>query len=395
VDGDEGNRVTATAPPAVRYPLARVTYGPEEIASVTGTLVEGRTTMGPRVAAFEAAFAEEIGAVHGVMVNSGSSADLLAAFSLGPPKKGLDEVLVPAVTWPTQVWACLLAGYRVRLVDTDPHTLQMDLDDLERKITWRSAAVFPVHVLGACGHLTRLLDIAQRSGLAVLEDCCEALGTRYWGKHVGTFGSAGAFSFFFSHLLSTMEGGMVTTDDAGRARMLRLWRSHGWDANPQRPFHFPTWGLNVRPTEVQGAFGLVQLGRMAGFLEARRRNHERLTATTVLRFPELLRGASVVVGCEPAWHGFPLTVREGAPFTKAELCRYLDARGVETRPLIAGNLARQPGVEADKRILTSPLPGADAVHERAFYIGLASHDDEDGAGYVGECVRDFVLKGER
>jgi CDP-6-deoxy-D-xylo-4-hexulose-3-dehydrase len=240
-----------------------------------------------------------------------------------------------------------------------------------------------------------LAGLCASHELDLVEDCCEALGTRWKGRHVGTFGAAGAFSFFFSHVLSTMEGGMVVTDDPGTARLLRLWRNHGWEPQPGQHFAFPTWGMNLRPTEVQGAFGTVQLGKLPEFLGARSRNFVLLATVTCDEYEEVFHPAPYVEGCDPAWHAFPLTVRADAGFTKHELCAYLESRGVETRPLIAGNLARQPALREESRVLAGDLPGADAVHERAFYLGLASEDDPEGTGYVGECVRDFVEKGAR
>jgi CDP-6-deoxy-D-xylo-4-hexulose-3-dehydrase len=247
----------------------------------------------------------------------------------------------------------------------------MDPVDLDRKRTWRTRAVFATHVLGACGSMDVLAGLCASHELDLVEDCCEALGTRWRGKHVGTFGVAGAFSFFFSHVLSTMEGGMVVTDDPATARLLRLWRNHGWEPQPGQHFSFPTWGMNLRPTEVQGAFGKVQLGKLPMFLSARTRNFGRLEAWTSLRYSALL-SPRPPEGCEPAWHAFPLMVAKDAGFTKHELCAYLEQRGVETRPLIAGNLARQPALQEESRVLSGDLPGADAVHDRAFYIGLAS-----------------------
>lgn len=374
-----------------RYPLAHVTYGEEEVAAVNAALLEGRTTMGPRVAAFEAAFAQKVGARHAIMVNSGSSADLLCAFGLGPPFPGLDEILVPAVTWPTQVWSCVMAGYKVRLVDVDPSTLQMDMDDLEKKISLRTRAIFAVHVLGNTCDLDRLMAIAKTHSLPVLEDCCEALGTTWKGQYAGTFGQAAAYSFFFSHLLSTMEGGMVVTNDTKAARLYRLWRSHGWEPKPTNHFSFPTWGLNVRPTELQGAFGGVQLGKMDAFLAAREKNYVALLLdTTDPHCPWLESIRWNTTDCLPGWHGFPIIVTPEAPFTKHDLCAFMEARGIETRPLIAGNLAKQPAVMADTRILCGPLPGADAVHDRAFYIGLASFDDEEGTQYVANTIDAFM-----
>lgn len=370
-----------------RYPLAQVTYGEAEIGAVLATLRAGQTTCGPEVANFEDRFAQYVGREHAVMVNSGSSADLLIAYGLGHASIG-DEVLVPAVTWPTQVWSCVMAGYIVRLVDADPNTLQMDLDDLERKIGPRTKAIFPVHVLGACGDMDRLVSIAATHNLKVIEDCCEALGTRWRGQHVGTFGQAAAFSFFFSHVLNTMEGGMVVCDDDATAREYRLRRSHGWEPTKDHRFWFPTWGLNVRPTELQGAFGNVQMGKLTGHIQNRLQNAWRLS----LWVPnEHIRGIQTLSQCSPSWHAFPLMVEEGAPFTRDDLCRYLDEHGIETRPIIAGNLVRQPAMWDEVRIHHDRLlPGADAIHDRGLYLGLASFDDVEGTAYVADVIGVFM-----
>lgn len=372
-----------------RYPLARVSYGAEEIAAVVATLEAGRTTMGPRVAEFERRFAASVGAKHAVMVNSGSSADLLLAMGLVTPDPH-GEILVPAVTWPTQVWACVLAGYTVRLVDVDPATLQFDAADLEAKITPRTQALFPAHILGNVGDMDRLIELSERHGLPVIEDCCEALGAEWMGRPVGTFGAAGAFSFFFSHLISTMEGGMLVTESPDAARCYRLWRSHGWEPKPGEHFHFSTWGMNLRPTELQGAFGVAQLDRFDGFLEARRSNFCRLDDAIFCHVPDCFEPVVTLSGCIPAWHAYPFMVNPDAPFTKHHLCAHLEQRGIETRPIVAGNLARQPAVAHHPKVIAGPLPGADAVHERGFYIGLANFDDPEGTGYVAEVLDDFI-----
>jgi CDP-6-deoxy-D-xylo-4-hexulose-3-dehydrase len=369
-----------------RYPLAHVNYGAEEIDAIVATLVSGRTTAGPRVTEFEQTFAQYVGRKHAVMVNSGSSADLLLAFGLGPDRPG-DEILVPAVTWPTQVSACLAAGYRVRLVDVDPSTLQFNVDDVESKVNTYTRAVFPVHVLGAVGRMDELCKVADLNDLAVIEDCCEALGSTWQGQHVGTFGDAAAFSFFFSHLITTMEGGMVVTDDAEYERKCRLTRTHGWEPVEDEYFHFPQWGFNLRPTELQGAFGNIQIGRIEEFKAARQRNFERLAINLPWGW---ITGINVNEDCEPAWHGFPIMLASDAPFTKKALCRYLNQQEVETRPIIAGNLARQPAAMNDPHVIGGHLPGADAVHERGFYIGLASFDDPEGTAHVVETISGFL-----
>ena len=366
----------------MRYPLAYVSYDEHEIDAVYDALIEGRTTAGPRVEAFEVMFAKHVGRKHAVMVNSGSSADLLVAHGLGPSEIG-DEVLLPAVTWPTQIWACIMAGYTVRLVDVDPATLQMDVASLGRLLSSRTRAVFLVHALGKVGDM----DMIRRlSPVTLIEDCCEAMGSTWRGKHVGTFGQAAAFSFFFSHLLSTMEGGMVVCDDD--PRLYRLWRSHGWEPTKEYHFWFPTWGYNVRPTELQGAFGVVQMGKIAAFKANRAANYRRLAERTYERYPDVFQGVTVAPECDPAWHGFPLLVKP--PISKRQLCEWLEDHGIETRPIIAGNFARQPVALKTPKVLSGMLPGADRIHDTGFYIGLASFDDHEGTSYVGDALDEFL-----
>lgn len=371
----------------MRYPLAQISYGEEEIDAVVDTLRDGRTTAGPRVTEFEQAFASYVGRERAVMVNSGSSADLLLAFGLDHTSND-DEILVPAVTWPTQVSSCLAAGYQVRLIDVDPKTLNFSLPDVQKKMSTRVKAIFPAHILGNMGDMGGLVSLANQTGVPIIEDCCEALGSTWRGKHVGTFGKAAAFSFFFSHLITTMEGGMVVCGNEQDERGYRLMRTHGWEPIADEYFHFPSWGFNLRPTELQGAFGTVQIARANSFLWARKRNYDRLLSRT--DYPGIFASVTILPNAEPAWHGFPLMLTEDAPFTRKTLARHLESHGIETRPIVAGNLARQPAALFDPRIYTGRLPGADQVHEMGMYIGLASYDDEDGTAYVGQVIRDFM-----
>jgi CDP-6-deoxy-D-xylo-4-hexulose-3-dehydrase len=187
-----------------------------------------------------------------------------------------------------------------------------------------------------------------------------------------------------------MEGGIVVTNDGRAARLYRLWRNHGWEPKAREHFYFPTWGMNLRPTELQGAFGGVQLDKMQDFREAREENYTALLLDAIDPHSEWLQTAEVLPRCAPAWHGFPILVNADAPFDKADLCAFMEARGIETRPLIAGNLARQPAVLADNRVICGALPGADFVHNHAFYIGLASFDDHEGTQYVADTIDAFM-----
>jgi len=377
-----------------KYPLAHVNYGTEEIEEVLDTLRSGQTTCGPRVRRFEQQFGEYVDAPYATMVNSGSSADLVVALGLGKPEYR-DEILISAVTWPTQVWACLMAGYRVKLVDVDPDTLQINTADALSKIDRHTKGIFLVHLMGAVGDLDPFLKIQNKNDLSltIIEDCCEALGATWKGQHVGTFGAASAFSFFFSHLLSTMEGGMVVTRDEHLGHDHKLLRNHGWEPMKDYRYWFPSWGQNLRPTEVQAAFGNVQMTKLDAFRAARKRNVAHLAERTYERYPDWLQGCRVLPECEPSWHGFPLMVTTTAPFGRDALCAYLEEQGIETRPIVAGNLARQPAIcqHADK-IATGPLTGADMIHDFGFYIGTPSFDDDHGVEYVGSTIDTYMRR---
>lgn len=369
-----------------KYPLAHPNYGEDEIQAVVDTLRAGRTTCGPRVQEFERQFASYVGSKQAVMVNSGSSADLLVAFGLGEPDHR-DEILIPAVTWPTQVWSCLTAGYKVRLIDVDPVTLQMNTNDLARNVSDKTRAVFLVHLLGCVGDIDLIKRIIKPYDIDIIEDCCESLGSRWRGQHVGTFGNASAFSFFFSHLLNTMEGGMVVTNSDDKP--YRLLRSHGWEPQPDCRFWFPTWGFNLRPMEIQGAFGCTQMAKLKTFHAARHHNARLLTEIICTENSSWLRTAAVLPDCEPVFHGFPILTWDAT--LKAPLCSYLEQHGIETRPIVAGNLARQHAVTDmhSGRVMYGPLTGADVIHDCGFYIGVSSFNDDNGIAHVSDVLSSF------
>jgi CDP-6-deoxy-D-xylo-4-hexulose-3-dehydrase len=368
---------------AFRYPLAVATYGVEEVLGALESMTTFRTTMWSKTQDFENSFADRFGAREAVMVNSGSSADLLMAFALRDARFGGlevgDEVLAPAVTWPTQIWSLLMAGFKVKLVDVDPETLNISLDDLERKIGSRTRAISMVHLMGNTADLDRVVQIAAKHSLVLLEDACEALGASWRGKPVGSFGQAGSFSFFFSHHMVTMEGGMIATNSGEYAEHLRLLRAHGWTRNLRHPpeaqagldsrYQFDNWGFNVRPTELNAAFGLVQLGRFEGF-QAQRKKAADYAIARISLLAEWLSPMRIreETGC--SWFAFPVLVNPEAPFTRSELVSHLETQGIETRPVVAGNLGRQPAVQRLVGISTGSLPGADSVHEYGFYLGI-------------------------
>ena len=379
------------------YRLAADTLGTGEIEAAKAVLDSGQLTMGRHVREFEAAFADWVGADHAVMVNSGSSANLLVVDAFLHPTTGAprlaqgDEVLVPALAWPTTVWPLVQLGLVPVFADVDSSTLALDLGSAEAMLGPRTRGLFLIHPLGRAADVREVADFCAQHGLALLEDSCESLGAHSAGAHVGTVGEAGTFSFYFSHHISTIEGGMIVTGNQGMADDLRGLRAHGWirdrtdkdnwtNAHPELDprFLFATMGYNVRPTEIQGAIGAVQLQRLDAMLLARdalaRTVHGWLRET--VPWLELI-GADSLGASPPAdrrgrrnsWMTLPLRVRLGAPLSRARVVQHLEDAGVETRPLIAGNLVRHPAVRPLEHRAPRSMPVADSLLHDAFMIG--------------------------
>ena len=379
--------------PQYWFPLAIATYDEDEVMEAIESMCTFRTTMWDKTQRFEEAFGE-LHDAEAIMVNSGSSADLLSSFLLhersGGQLKTGDEVLVSAVTWPTQVWSLSMAGFVPRFVDVNPNTLNIDLQDLRRQINPRTKALALVHLMGNSSPMSEIKGICDQNGMALIEDCCESLLTESDGQKVGTFGESGTFSFFFSHQITTMEGGMIITRNLDHAERLRLLRAHGWSRNLKAKtantsgiderYTFLSWGFNVRPTELQAGFGLIQLARLPQFMAAREKNAAYLM-DTINQFQTTLRPMLVNQDVKCSWFTFPILVNKDAPFSRNDLTSFLENNGVETRPIVAGNLSRQPAIEKFPELQRDDLPGADEVHDCGFYIGIHPVD------YAAEICR--------
>jgi CDP-6-deoxy-D-xylo-4-hexulose-3-dehydrase len=292
-----------------------------------------------------------------------------------------------------------MAGFKVQLVDVDPATLNVSIDDLPRHAP-TAGAISLVHLMGNPAPMQPVLDLCASHNLALIEDCCESLGATWNGTHVGNFGRGGAFSFFFSHHMTTMEGGMVTLPDRESADRVRVLRAHGWLRNVSGPapelagldidprYAFVNWGFNVRPTELQAGFGLRQLEKLPAF-NARRAELSARVFAWVDRSGWLTR-PRVEAAAEPCWMALPLMVTPGAPFSRRDITAHLEAAGVETRPIVTGNVARQPAASLFPSLGAGPLPGADAVHARGFYIGLSPLSPDSAVDRLIETLEDFV-----
>lgn len=371
-------------PPDDECPLSMPLYGSEEVMRALDGLLEQRVTMGAQVAAFERQFAEFIGSEHAIMVNSGSSANLIAISVLcqRAVENGLrpgDEVIVPAVTWSTTVAPILQLGCVPVLVDIDEETLNLRPESVEQARSDRTKAIMPVHLLGNPVDMAPLMQAADRHGMWVIEDTCESLGSEIAGKKVGSFGHFGTFSFYFSHHITTIEGGMVVTDDRQLADLARSLRAHGWsrdmsnrpELERQNPdidpyFLFVNVGYNLRPTEMQAAFGQVQLGRLDQFNRQRRHNAQVLD-DALAKYGDRLRLVSEQEGGRSTWFGFSVILRDAA--TRLALRDHLEARKIATRPIVAGNLAAQPAFRDNPHRIVGDLATATSIAERGLFIG--------------------------
>jgi CDP-6-deoxy-D-xylo-4-hexulose-3-dehydrase len=248
--------------------------------------------------------------------------------------------------------------------------------------------------------MDRVTSICRKHDLVLIEDCCEALGASFKGQLVGTFGIAGSFSFFFSHHITTMEGGMIICRDQPLSDLFRLLRAHGWarntkyvQAEPQDDldprYMFLNWGFNVRPTELQAGFGLEQLRRWPAFLSQRLQNVAYFQSY-LNRHNDLMRLMQVAPDAQCSWLALPIVLTPECPFKKAAFLAYLETQGVETRPIVAGNLARQPVCQLYPELQASNLPGADVIHERGFYLGLHPFEAKQNLDRLAETFEQFI-----
>ncbi len=381
-------RMAEAPPQKYAHPLGYSTWTSDEVMAAMDCLCDQRTTMWEKCEAFENQFAAYLGIDNAVMLNSGSSADLvmmLAAIELGILKPG-DEILIPAVTWPTQAWAAIQAGLSVRLVDVDVHTLNATAEAYAAAVTPKTKALFLVHLMGNPCDMKEINNVADQHHLDIFEDCCEALGASYNGQKVGTFGVASTFSFFASHHISTMEGGMISTRYREFAEQCRLLRAHGWardlksgddaevlqryGAVEDTRYLFLGKGFNFRPTELQGAIGQIQLAKLDTMNAWREHNARRIAENFRGTNEHIVEPLFANYKAKPAWFALPFVLKEGLPYTRKDVAAYLNQYGVDTRPIVGGNLARHPAFWKYPNMAADALSGANAIHDRGLYVGL-------------------------
>ena len=383
----------------MKIPLASSGLRDSDVAAVIQVLKSGNLTMGQEVKKFEKKMADYLKVKHFIMVNSGSSANLLMIEALMRPARSKpilnpgDSILVPAIAWPTTIWPLIQLGLNPLFVDIDPETLALNLvaaQDLIDSSRIPVKGIFPIHPLGRAIPPSKLSDFSSKNELVLINDVCESLGSWSEGAHAGTAGVAGSFSFYFSHHITTMEGGGIGTNDDDFADDLRSMRSHGWSrdrtdvlswtehkSTNDSKFLFVSTGYNVRPMEIQAAIGSVQIDDIESFIERRREIAIRAERSLERTNLELI-GADILM-LDPAsnsWMLLPIRVMgEGATARKLEILKRLESLEIETRPILTGNFLAQPAIQRITRHAVDPdkFIHANKITNEAFMVG-AHHD---------------------
>jgi CDP-4-dehydro-6-deoxyglucose reductase, E1 len=408
---------SAFVPGETPVPVSGRVFDADEIRYLVDASLDFWLTTGRFAREFERTFARVFGARCATLVNSGSSANLVALSALTSPAIGDrrlrpgDEVITVAAGFPTTVNPILQNGLVPVFIDVTIPTLGPDVRQLEEALGPRTRAVMIAHTLGNPFDLGAVTEFVRRHDLLFVEDCCDALGATYDARPVGTFGDVATVSFYPAHHITMGEGGAVVTNKPALRTIIESFRDWGRDCwcepgkentcgkrfawqlgslpcGYDHKYTYSHVGYNLKATDMQAAVGVAQLKKLPAFLAARRRNFAFLyegleDCADVLMLPEAEPKA------EPSWFGFPMTVREGAPFTRNELVGHLESRQIATRMIFAGNLVRQPAYEGRPFRVVGDLAQSDRVMNDAFWIGVFPGLTEPMLEYVVDTIRAF------
>ena len=400
----------------VRY-AGRV-FGEEEMRLLVDSSLDFYLTASRFTEQFEAGVADYLGLSDALFVNSGSSANLVALTALTSSKLGErrlkpgDEVITVAAGFPSTVAPIVQNGLVPVFVDVRLSDYNADPEHLRAAVSDRTRAIMLAHTLGVPYDLDTVMELVEKHDLWLVEDNCDALGSRYRGRLTGTFGHLATSSFYPAHQITTGEGGMVVTNDEGLARIARSIRDWGRDCycaggenntcgkrfsqqfgslpyGYDHKYVYSHLGYNLKATDMQAAIGCAQLARLDGFIAARKDNHARLFEA-LRQYEDRLILPVAPPHTDPSWFCFVITVREDAAFTRNELTAFLEANRIETRSLFSGNLLRHPAFEAIERRVISDLANTDAVMNRTFFVGVYPGIDDARLDYMADTFDGFM-----
>ena len=398
-------------------PVSGRVFDSSDVKSLVDSGLDFWLTTGRFNAQFEQDLAARVGARYALTVNSGSSANLVALSALTSPlmrdrqvAPG-SEVITAATGFPTTVNPSMLWGMVPVFVDVDIPTYNILPDAVEAAITPKTKAIMVAHTLGNPFDAERIAAIAKKNNLFLIEDCCDALGATLNGRHVGTFGDVGTLSFYPAHQITMGEGGAVFTTNPMLRRAMETFRDWGRDCYCEpgkdntcnrrfdwqlgelpygydHKYIYSHMGFNLKITDMQAAVGVAQLAHLDGFVQARRRNFDRLKAG-LRDLEEFFILPEATPNSEPSWFGFVITLRDGAPFRRDDLVRHLNEKKIGTRLLFGGNLIRQPYMKDRNYRVHGDLVNGDRIMNQTFWIGVYPGLGAEQIDYVLETIHAF------
>ena len=383
-----------------KYKLLEDGFSKKDLSIGVKVLLSGQITMASRTRRFEIEFAKKLGVKYALMVNSGSSANLLATFAAGNPlrenrfKLG-DEVLVPVLCWSTSLWPLVQFGLKPVFVDVDVKTLNVNIDDLIAKISNKTKAIMLINIHGNSSDLFKVKKIARKKNIILIEDNCEALGSKLKNKYLGTFGDFSTFSFFYSHQITSGEGGMIVCHNDRDYEILFSLRSHGWlggtrfyprnlgiyekyakkNPNLDPRYIFVNSGFNVRPTDIQAAIAYNQFKRLNQLVSIRSKNRDMIINNIIKskKWDNQFTFISSAINNKTSWMGLPILLNEKYLLKKRAFLNYLDKIGIETRPIISGSFLNQPAAKLYKlNPKNLSFKNAQKIQDLGFLIGLST-----------------------
>jgi CDP-6-deoxy-D-xylo-4-hexulose-3-dehydrase len=382
------------------YKLASSTWDEKELIAIDGVVKSGMFTMGENVKNFENDFSKFFGVKYSVMVNSGSSANLLAIASLffrkeNPLKRG-DEVIVPTVSWSTTYIPLQQYGLKLKFVDVNLKTLNYDIDKLKTAVSPETRLIVCVNLLGNPNDFDSINELCKNHEIDIFEDNCESMGAKYKSQFTGTIGLVGSFSTFFSHHISTMEGGVITTNDEEIYHILLSLRAHGWTRNLPKnnlvcsinddkfieSFRFVLPGYNVRPLEMSGAIGIEQLKKLPSFLKMRRQNSQT--------YLEIFKNSEYFIIQEEievsSWFGFSFILKDLYKTKRKDLMEYLSSCQIEVRPIVTGNFLNEENLVLKYFDYTihENIKNSIYLHDNGFFVGNHHFDLKEELIYLKE-----------
>lgn len=367
----------------IKYPLASSTWDEKEIEAINGVIAKDMYTMGEGVKRFEDDFSNFVNSKFAVMVNSGSSANLIAVAALfytkNPKLKRGDEVIVPAVSWSTTYYPLYQYGLKLKFVDVDLHTLNFDLDQLKLAVTDVTKMILAVNLLGNPNNFKTINDIIGSRNIILMEDNCESMGAEFKGKQTGTFGLVGTFSTFFSHHMATMEGGLIVTDDEELYHIMLCLRAHGWtrhlpkenkisnksDNAFEESFRFLLPGYNVRPVEMSGVIGLEQLKKLPAFLNQRRKNAELFVSL----FKDNMDFYIQQDIDNSSWFGFSFIIKPQSKLKRLDIVKTLEENLIDCRPIVTGDFTKNEVLNYFDYEIFGEMKNAQYLDKNGFFVG--------------------------